>query len=76
MIHDTARSTYNAAETALYPGLANGDTAEPNNKIDILSNGFKVRAAGGSNPNINPSSGTVVYAAFAEHPFASNARAR
>ena len=76
IIYDTSRSTYNATETALYPGLSNGDTSEPNNKIDILSNGFKLRAAGGSNPNINPSGTTVVYAAFAEHPFASNARAR
>ena len=32
--------------------------------VDILSNGFKVRATGG---DVN--SGTLVYMAFAEHPF-------
>lgn len=75
MMYDTSRSAYNVTETALYPGLTNADTTESNNRVDILSNGFKVRAAGASNPNINPSAGTVVFAAFAENPF-SLARAR
>ena len=75
MMYDTARSAYNVTQTALYPGLTNADTTESSNRVDILSNGFKVRAAGGSNPNINPNAGTVVFAAFAEHPF-SLARAR
>jgi hypothetical protein len=41
-------------------------------RLDILSNGFKLRSAGAA---INGSSSTIIYAAFAESPF-QYARAR
>jgi hypothetical protein len=69
-MYDTSRNTYNAATTPLQ---ANTSDAELTGRdIDVLSNGFKCRSTDG---NINTSSGTYVYAAFAENPFKySNAR--
>jgi hypothetical protein len=73
-IQDSARSTYNVIDAALFPALSNAEsTANANLNIDFLSNGFKVRSAGaGIN---NTSSQAYIYAAFAENPF-SIARAR
>lgn len=62
-IRDTARDSYNQATAALYPNLSNAEGADTG--IDILSNGFKLRASTGLNANTN----TFVYAAFAEAPF-------
>lgn len=69
-IHDTSRAVYNADSTALMPNLTNvEDTGS--NVIDVLSNGFKCRDAGG----FNVSSATYIFAAFAELPFKyANAR--
>ena len=39
--------------------------------VDLLSNGFKVRAAG-SDSDTNNSGSSYVYMAFAEHPFVSS----
>jgi len=67
IIKDTIRNAYNPMDSSL---LANSNSAEfssGNNPIDALSNGFKLRAAGGST-NIN--GGTYIFAAFAEYPFA------
>jgi hypothetical protein len=70
-MEDTSRSTYNQTAAALYPNLSNAE--DTGNAIDILSNGFKIRASG-SAVNQN-SSDTFIYAAFAENPFKySNAR--
>lgn len=70
-ILDSSRTPYNLVNGYL---LANASDAEATgfNQIDILSNGFKIRQAGG---NINPASGTIIYAAFCENPF-KNALAR
>ena len=63
---DTARSSYNLSETALY---ANRDYTESTigdvNDVDILSNGFKLR----NNTGFVNASQTYIYAAFAENPF-------
>jgi hypothetical protein len=67
---DTARDTYNVASAELYPSLSNAEASF--SALDILSNGFKVRT---SDVNYNASSGTYVWAAFAESPF-QYARAR
>jgi hypothetical protein len=73
-LHDTARSTYNAAQSLLFPNLANAETTSSEYAVDVLSNGFKIRTnVGGS---LNDSGATYVYACFAENPFALNARAR
>jgi len=61
-IFDSARATYNVIGPRLW---ANLDTNEnSNDRIDFLSNGFKLRNSGGQ---VN--GGTIVFAAFAEHPF-------
>ena len=60
--------------------LANVSNAEnavgtARQQLDFLSNGFKLRNAGDSNPSINNESTTYIYMAFAEQPFKfSNAR--
>ena len=72
-IWDTARTPYNVSNTVLYPNTTDSDTTISGVfDIDILSNGFKLRMG---NYNPNASSGTLVWAAFAEHPFKfANAR--
>jgi len=60
-IIDTARDTYNAAITALYPNLSN---SEGGGNVDILSNGFKIH----NTTYQNGSGNTMIYAAFAENP--------
>ena len=63
VIWDTSRNTYNAAQNGLYPNLS---VAEGNSYfIDVLSNGFKLRMS----TIMNVSSGTYIFAAFAENPF-------
>jgi hypothetical protein len=63
---DTARNTYNATTTPLFP---NGSSAEEATlyPIDVLSNGFKLRSTAGLGPNENAL--TYIYACFAENPF-------
>lgn len=68
-ILDTARSPYNVAEHPLYADLSNYEVANTSRRIDLLSNGFRLR---GNNVGINASGGTYIYAAFAEHPFSLN----
>ena len=69
VLWDTARNTYNVTNSILYPNLS---AVEASFSIDILSNGFKFREAGGAG---NDSGVTYIYAAFAENPF-KNALAR
>jgi hypothetical protein len=69
-LYDTARDTYNQSEKTLEP---NSSAVEGSGyPIDILSNGFKVRT---SNSQINYSTYSYIFAAFAELPFKyANAR--
>jgi hypothetical protein len=64
ILHDTSRDTYNVTTKELIPNSsgAEGSTTP----FDILSNGFKLRDAGGGT---NGSGGTYIYACFAESPF-------
>ena len=67
VIVDTARNVYNPQNLDLYPNLsAAEDDYTSTYPLVILSNGFKLRANYG---NMNLSSGTIIYAAFAENPF-------
>ena len=69
-IIDTAREGYNVDNDPLYSNLLDAEgTAD---LADILSNGFKLRS---TDTSVNASTGTYVYACFAEAPFAL-ARAR
>ena len=66
-VWDTARNTYNLMTQVLFPNLSNAEStyASPNPVIDSVSNGFKLR---GDYPEVNASSGTFIYMAFAEVP--------
>jgi hypothetical protein len=64
-IVDTSRDTYNAAGLELFPNTSGAET-DGRPRLDILSNGFKVRTTGAG---INGSGNTIIYAAFAENPF-------
>jgi hypothetical protein len=69
-LHDKSRIGYNVAN---YHLLANSSSAEFTDiPIDLLSNGFKLRGASGTE---NASGGTYIFMAFAESPF-RNALAR
>ena len=65
-IIDTSRNTYNVAGTALYPNSSSSETSNGFYDLDVVSNGFKVKA---TNAVTNASGGTYIYAAFAESPF-------
>jgi len=72
-MYDTSRAPINVASNTLY---ANGAFAEDSNTanraLDLLSNGFKLRASASF---LNASGGTYIYMAFAESPFKfANAR--
>ena len=71
-INDTARSPLNPTDSYGDNLYAETDGSESGNGMDILSNGFKIRNADGSQ---NASGGTFAYMAFAEIPFKyANAR--
>ena len=70
-IRDSTRNPHNRTNLTLFPHThSQEDTG--NVDFDFLSNGFKLRNTNGST---NASSGTYMYAAFAEHPFKTS-RAR
>ena len=71
-IKDSVRDTYNPAQNLLHP---NDDAAEGTNEaIDIVSNGFKIRATNNTINSPNDSA-KYIFAAFAESPFKhANAR--
>ena len=64
VIIDTARQTYNILGSDVWANLANAEGSDL--YLDVLASGFKVRATG---TDVNASSGTYIYAAFAESPF-------
>jgi hypothetical protein len=71
-LYDTARSSYNVAQTQLFPNLSLAEITNSVYDLDIVSNGFKLRT---TNTDFNGSGDIVIYAAFAENPFRSS-RAR
>ena len=68
-MYDNQRDVRNVAETALQANT-NAQEFTTNNKIDFLSNGFKIRA--GDEVSTNTSGSNYVYMAFAEHPYVSS----
>jgi hypothetical protein len=66
IVLDETRPGYNVIGGNLYPNASFAEDTQT--KLDILSNGFKIRADS-SNANVNVTSGTYIYAAFAEFPF-------
>jgi hypothetical protein len=72
IIIDTARSTYNVVDAFLRADTSGAEFSSSLRYVDILSNGFKLRASG---TEVNGSGTTYVYSSFAESPF-QYARAR
>ena len=77
VIVDSARSTINPTDHALFPNSSENENDLPgfgarSFYIDLLSNGFKIRI---DPQSINTDGQEYIYAAFAEHPF-KTARAR
>jgi hypothetical protein len=64
-IFDNTRSPSNVAGKILYANLSNAEDTSTDG-VDMLSNGFKVRA---TFSNINASGGTFIYMALAQNPF-------
>ena len=71
-LSDGARDPINVVDSFLAPNANSTEATGAGAYVDYLSNGFKVRT---DNPRYNGSSGTYIYAAFAEAPFKyANAR--
>ena len=66
LIIDTSRDTYNVASNLLYANSTAAQDSPGGYTVDLVSNGFKLRH---SSFGFNNSSGTYIYAAFAEAPF-------
>ena len=66
-INDNLRDGYNNDNPYLSPNLNAAETG--GTEIDILSNGFKIRASGTGH---NQSGGTYIYMAIAENPFVTS----
>ena len=66
-MYDNKREPFNVCEDLLFPNLSNAESTGDGRKIDMLSNGFKVRVTSDTN-NINGSGNTIIYWAFAENP--------
>ncbi len=70
-IYDAVRDEFNSSDKVLVPN-ASGVEGVSSHKIDILSNGFKIR---GTANVLNGNGLSYIYMAFAEHPFKTS-RAR
>ena len=68
-MYDNKRDATNVVETAIQANTSNAEFTT-NNKLDFVSNGFKIRA--GNETSTNTSGSTYIYMAFAEHPFVSS----
>ena len=69
LIYDSARNTFNVTNLSIQADETNNETTVTNDDIDILSNGFKIRA---TRNDLNGSSNDILYMAFAENPFSLN----
>jgi len=65
-IYDSTRSTYNLTQQPLLANTSDAELNSSNYGIDLLSNGFKIRAI---DSNINTNNATYIYMAFASNPF-------
>ena len=73
MLFRSAQSNYLYANLNNTEYVFNNAGAGGSTNYDLLSNGFKIRT---TETWENGSGGSIVYAAFAESPFALNNRAR
>ena len=68
VLHDNKRGAFNVNDEQLSSNNANVEATD-SAKMDFLSNGFKIRVDG---QGVNNSGHTIIYMAFAEHPFVSS----
>jgi hypothetical protein len=66
-IQDNKRLGFNASNSTLNADLSDAESST--NRLDILSNGFKLRNTSGA---VNSSANTYIYMAIAENPFVSS----
>ena len=67
-IRDDKRNTFNPATNFLMPDATDAEVTA-GEAVDILSNGFKIKANGGK---VQDSGNTYIYMAFAENPFVTS----
>jgi hypothetical protein len=72
VVYDNKRDTFNVTEQILRPNTSGAENTEAGAKMDLLSNGFKLRGSGGGIGQTNTSGETYIYMAFAENPFVTS----
>ena len=71
-LFDEERNIYNPLTYDLYANYTNAESGSSSGRLDMLSNGFKMRS---TSADTNSNGATMIYMAFAENPFKySNAR--
>jgi hypothetical protein len=70
MIYDSVRETSNEITDRLRADRSEAEYSDSYNRIDFLSNGFKIYGLAGT--DTNKSGDTLLYLAFAENPFQAN----
>ena len=68
-MYDAARDPINACDHTLQANVSDAESTASGDRVDLLSNGFKIRTAGDED---NGSGETYVYIALAENPFQAN----
>ena len=70
-IHNNKTDTFNPMDTILYANRTNAesDPASTTDRLDFLSNGFKIRTG---SSDYNGNGNTYIYMAFAEAPFVNS----
>jgi hypothetical protein len=68
-LNDNKRSPINPTKIKISPNTDGAEAEDTGYSIDFVSNGFKIRNDGGDH---NSSGATMIYMAFAEHPFVSS----
>jgi hypothetical protein len=66
LVHDDARDTYNPSKEILLWSGGDAEFNSANDRVDFLSNGFKMRS---SNTGINGSGNDYIFLAMAHNPF-------
>ena len=70
MIFDNKRSPFNLMDDFISPDISDVEsTGNANNRMDMLSSGFKIRGTGSAT---NRSGSTFIYMAFASSPFTTS----
>ena len=68
ILWDNKRNLFNPVNNYLIPNSNSAEASDDSQKVDFLSNGFKVKNTASSS-SINASGSVYIYMAFAEHPF-------